>query len=159
VLLERALTGLDLAAEAALLASASHIAPPPLAKLPQLGRPLVSGLDAVLLLHSSDDALMLQRVLGSRLDPVTGEPDWLGVSAASKLLRHAGCTCTMGGHSTHTSPAPFKQGACITWISIHRQQTAPASQSAWCLWQGRTLDLHRCAQGAWLGGWGRPLKD
>ena len=42
-LLETALTGLDLAAERALIASASILAPPPLSTLPDLNRPLPSG--------------------------------------------------------------------------------------------------------------------
>lgn len=71
-LLEKALTGLDLAAEQELLREASVISPAPAAKLPQLQRPLLSGLDAVLLLDCADEALALQRVLGRRLDPVTG---------------------------------------------------------------------------------------
>jgi hypothetical protein len=72
VLLEKALTGLDLTAEQELLQGASVIAPPPVAKLPQLQRPLLSGLDAVVLLECADEGLALQRVLGRRLDPVTG---------------------------------------------------------------------------------------
>lgn len=72
VLLEKALTGLDLSAEQELLQGASVIAPPPVAKLPQLQRPLLSGLDAVVLLECADEGLALQRVLGRRLDPVTG---------------------------------------------------------------------------------------
>lgn len=42
-LLEAALTGLDLPAERALIASASRLAPPPPATLPDLNRPLPSG--------------------------------------------------------------------------------------------------------------------
>lgn len=42
-LLEGALTGLDLAAERALIASASRLAPPRPATLPDLHRPLSSG--------------------------------------------------------------------------------------------------------------------
>lgn len=42
-LLETALTGLDLAAERALIASASVLAPPPPSTLPDLNRPLPSG--------------------------------------------------------------------------------------------------------------------
>ena len=42
-LLETALTGLDLAAERALIASASLLAPPPPSTLPDLNRPLPSG--------------------------------------------------------------------------------------------------------------------
>lgn len=71
-LLEKALTGLDLAAEQELLCGASVISPAPAAKLPQLQRPLLSGLDAVLLLDCADEAQALQRVLGRKLDPVTG---------------------------------------------------------------------------------------
>jgi hypothetical protein len=76
VLLEKALTGLDLAAEQELLEGASLIAPPPAAKLPQLQRPLLSGLDAVILLDCAQEMLALQRVLGKRVDPVTGEGGW-----------------------------------------------------------------------------------
>jgi hypothetical protein len=76
VLLEKALTGLDLAAEQELLEGASLITPPPAAKLPQLQRPLLSGLDAVILLDCAQETLALQRVLGKRLDPVTGEKGW-----------------------------------------------------------------------------------
>jgi hypothetical protein len=76
VLCEKALTGLDLAAEQELLEGASLIAPPPAAKLPQLQRPLLSGLDAVILLDCAQEMLALQRVLGKRVDPVTGEGGW-----------------------------------------------------------------------------------
>lgn len=72
VLLEKALTGLDLSAEQELLQGASLIVPPPASKLPQLQRPLLSGLDAVILLDCDQETLALQRVLGRRLDPVTG---------------------------------------------------------------------------------------
>ncbi|WIA32870.1 hypothetical protein OEZ86_006044 [Tetradesmus obliquus] len=72
VLLEKALTGLDLAAEQALVDWASLVAPPPLDALPQLQRPLVSGLDAVLVLSCKDEALAAKRALGRRLDPATG---------------------------------------------------------------------------------------
>lgn len=76
VLLEKALTGLDLAAEQALVDGASLVAPPPLDALPQLQRPLVSGLDAVLVLSCKDEALAAKRALGRRLDPATGGTDW-----------------------------------------------------------------------------------
>jgi adenylate kinase family enzyme len=72
VLLEKALTGLELAAEQALVDEVSLVAPPPLDALPQLQRPLVSGLDAVLVLGCKDEALVAKRALGRRLDPVTG---------------------------------------------------------------------------------------
>jgi hypothetical protein len=72
VLLEKALTGLDLAAEQALVDGASLVAPHPLDALPQLQRPLVSGLDAVLVLGCKDEALAAKRALGRRLDPTTG---------------------------------------------------------------------------------------
>jgi adenylate kinase family enzyme len=73
VLLEKALTGLDLAAEQALVDGASLVAPPPLDVLPQLQRPLLSGLDAVLVLGCADEAVAAKRALGRRLDPTTGE--------------------------------------------------------------------------------------
>jgi hypothetical protein len=72
-LLERALTGLDLEAEAQVVREASRIAPPPPESLPQLQRPLTSGLDAVLVLGLSDPALALKRALGRRVDPLTGK--------------------------------------------------------------------------------------
>ncbi len=71
--LERALTGLDLDSEADLLQNASQVAPPPEGVLPQLQRPLVSGLDAVLVLSLADEATAVKRALGRRLDPNTGE--------------------------------------------------------------------------------------
>ena len=50
-LLEGALTGLDLAAERALIASASRLAPPRPATLPDLHRPLSSGSRCVCSMH------------------------------------------------------------------------------------------------------------
>jgi hypothetical protein len=84
-LLEKALTGLDLAAEQELLHSTSVISPAPAAKLPQLQRPLLSGLDAVLLLDCADEALAPQRVLGRRLDPVTGADTGTDLQGTSLL--------------------------------------------------------------------------
>ncbi|EFJ52136.1 hypothetical protein VOLCADRAFT_103155 [Volvox carteri f. nagariensis] len=72
VLLERMLTGLDLESEQALIDSASTVAPPPSSALPQVGRPLVSGLDAVIVCDLADPELALKRALGRRLDPDTG---------------------------------------------------------------------------------------
>jgi hypothetical protein len=72
-LLEKALTGLDLAAEQALVDGASLVAPPPLDVLPQLQRSLLSGLDAALVLGCGDEAVAAKRALGRRLDPTTGE--------------------------------------------------------------------------------------
>ncbi|GIL73035.1 hypothetical protein Vretimale_4669 [Volvox reticuliferus] len=72
VLLERLLTGLDLDSEQALIDAASTVAPPPASALPQVGRPLVSGLDAVLVCDLADPELALKRALGRRLDPETG---------------------------------------------------------------------------------------
>ncbi|KAL6765964.1 protein associated with central pair microtubule complex [Haematococcus lacustris] len=72
-MLEQALTGLDLAAEQALVDRASKVAPPPPEALPQLSRSLVSGLDAVLVLGLTDPGLVLKRALGRRLDPATGK--------------------------------------------------------------------------------------
>eukprot|EP00955_Chlamydomonas_euryale_P020921 221647-Chlamydomonas_euryale.AAC.1 len=71
-LLEAALTGLDLASEAAVVAAASVIAPPPPGALPQMQRPLLSGLDAVLVLGLTDEAAALKRAVGCRVDPATG---------------------------------------------------------------------------------------
>jgi hypothetical protein len=70
--LERALTGLDLASEAALAGAASLLAPPPRDALPLLERPLASGLDAAVLLSCGDEAAAAGRALGRRIDPVTG---------------------------------------------------------------------------------------
>jgi hypothetical protein len=70
--LERALTGLDLTAEAALVEGASRLAPPPPDALPQLARPLVSGLDAVVALEGVDEGAAVARALGRRLDRATG---------------------------------------------------------------------------------------
>ena len=58
-LLETALTGLDLAAERALIASASLLAPPPPSTLPDLNRPLSSGNCACGLLIIVNDTRML----------------------------------------------------------------------------------------------------
>ncbi len=70
--LERALTGLDLGAEASLVAGASRLARPPADALPQLERPLTSGLDAVVVLECGDEGVAVGRALGRRVDPVTG---------------------------------------------------------------------------------------
>ncbi|GLC51118.1 hypothetical protein PLESTB_000467700 [Pleodorina starrii] len=72
VMLERLLTGLDLDSEQALIDAASIVAPPPASALPQVGRPLVSGLDAVVVCGLADPELALKRALGRRLDPDTG---------------------------------------------------------------------------------------
>lgn len=73
MLLEKSLTRLDTAAEQVLVDEASVVAPPPLDALPQLQRPLLSGLDAVILLGCDDESIAVKRVLGRRLDPETGE--------------------------------------------------------------------------------------
>lgn len=72
VLLEKALTGLDLASEEALAAGASLVAPPPSNKLPVLERPLVSGLSAVVVLGGVEEEAATARALGRRRDPMTG---------------------------------------------------------------------------------------
>ncbi|KAG2499886.1 hypothetical protein HYH03_002175 [Edaphochlamys debaryana] len=72
VLLERMLTGLNLDSEQELIEGASTIAPPPPSALPQMARPLVSGLDAVVVCSLADPELALKRALGRRLDPQTG---------------------------------------------------------------------------------------
>eukprot|EP00775_Hariotina_reticulata_P002553 gene2553-2855_t len=71
-LLEKALTGVDTTAERALVEGASLVAPPPKDALPQLERPLVSGLDAVLVLAFEDEELAIKRAVGRRVDPATG---------------------------------------------------------------------------------------
>ncbi|KAF5829801.1 hypothetical protein DUNSADRAFT_15464, partial [Dunaliella salina] len=73
VALERALTGLDLQAEQAVVEQASRVAPPPPEALPQVNRTLVSGLDAVIVLEVADFTIALKRALGRRLDPMTGK--------------------------------------------------------------------------------------
>lgn len=73
VALEKALTGLDLEAEQCLLDGASLLAPPPPDALPQLDRPLASGLDAVIVLECEDEGMAVGRALGQRVDPITGE--------------------------------------------------------------------------------------
>lgn len=72
VLLERALSGLDLDSETAFIAQASVTAPPPPDALPNLTRSLVSGLDAVLFLALPDAEVVVKRALGGRIDPLTG---------------------------------------------------------------------------------------
>lgn len=99
-LLEKALTGLDLAAEQQLVQGASLIAPPPACKLPQLHRPLLSGLDAVIMLDCADETLALQRVLGRRQDPVTGAVT--GCFACNALS-----VCVMWQHAV-ASPVVFR---------------------------------------------------
>ena len=77
-LLERALTGLDLDKEEERRAAQSHIAPPPPGSLLQHSRPLLSGLDAVLVLCLTerevgrDESAALKRALGRRMDPTNG---------------------------------------------------------------------------------------
>ena len=74
-LLEKALTGLDLESEQQLVQGASVVVPPPLEQLPLLERPLVSGLDAVVVLEcggEEEEEVAVQRSLGRRLDPQTG---------------------------------------------------------------------------------------
>jgi hypothetical protein len=109
-LLEQALTGLDLAAETALHTHASRLAPPPLSRLPQLARPLVSGLDAVLLLECGDVELAVARVLGCRLDPVTGAQEgcWAleaGAQLTCMLARCHVATCCAHAFAATTRPA------------------------------------------------------
>ncbi|MEW5317265.1 MAG: hypothetical protein WDW38_008576 [Sanguina aurantia] len=72
-LLEQMLTGLDLEGEQSLIEAASRLAPPPPSALPQLRRPLTSGLDAVIVLGLADDMLTLKRAVGRRVDPTTGK--------------------------------------------------------------------------------------
>jgi hypothetical protein len=75
VLLEKALTGLDLGSEQQLVKGGSVVVPPPIEQLPLLERPLVSGLDAVVVLdcEGEEEEVAVQRSLGRRLDPQTGE--------------------------------------------------------------------------------------
>lgn len=88
--LERLLTGLDLVSEAALASGASLLAPPPRDALPLLGRPLASGLDAVILLECGDEAAAAGRALGRRVDPVTGGRPSAGAGRAFALSIYAG---------------------------------------------------------------------
>eukprot|EP00854_Cymbomonas_tetramitiformis_P007823 gene7823-9291_t len=72
VLLEKALTGLDLDYEASVKAKASVLAPPP--KDPaEDTRLLVSGLDKVVALKCKDEAVGLKRAVGRRMDPKDGK--------------------------------------------------------------------------------------
>ena len=73
VLLEKALTNLDLEEEATMRSRQSVIAPPGARSVPDEDRTLVSGLDAVIFLSVSDESVALRRALGGRLDPETGK--------------------------------------------------------------------------------------
>jgi hypothetical protein len=84
VLLEKALTGLDLASEEALTAGASLVAPPPANKLPVLERALVSGLSAVVVLGGVEEEAATARALGRRRDPMTG--GWVGGRQVGPVL-------------------------------------------------------------------------
>jgi hypothetical protein len=88
LLLEKALTGLDTTAERALVEGASLVAPPPRDALPQLERPLVSGLDAVLVLSCEDEELAIKRALGRRVDPTTGGAAAQRVACHIYISRH-----------------------------------------------------------------------
>jgi adenylate kinase family enzyme len=57
----------------AFIDASSELAPAPADCLPLVGRSLTSGLDAVLLLEAPSEQLTLDRLLGRRMDPVTGE--------------------------------------------------------------------------------------
>ena len=72
VLLEKALTNLDLNEEASQRSRQSVIAPPGARGVPDEDRMLVSGLDAVVVLSVSDESVALRRALGGRLNPETG---------------------------------------------------------------------------------------
>lgn len=96
ILLEKALTGLDLSAEQELVDKASVVAPPPLDVLPQLQRPLLSGLDAVLVLGCEDEGMAVKRALGKRLDPTTGG-NWAHWRCAVCGNRVA-CTAPLDSH-------------------------------------------------------------
>lgn len=63
VALERLLSGLDLEAEKALIDGASRIAPPPSDLLPDIHRPLTSGLDAVFLLNAVNADQLVERAI------------------------------------------------------------------------------------------------
>lgn len=71
-LLERALTSLDLEQEAARRQQASLVAPPPADAFPDPDRPLMSGLDAVIVIGMADDTVAIRRAIGRRVDPMTG---------------------------------------------------------------------------------------
>jgi hypothetical protein len=68
VLLEKALTGLDLSKEEARMNNASRVAPPPPEKIDaNLNRALLSGLDHVVVLSVSDEETVLKRAVGRRV--------------------------------------------------------------------------------------------
>jgi hypothetical protein len=145
VLLEKALTGLDLSAEQELLQGASLIVPPPASKLPQLQRPLLSGLDAVILLDCADETLALQRVLGRRLDPVTGAAACLQPCSALTLARRLGPAnsddLARQPASDFMGPPPTvlccPQASSSTWTLTRHPSPTLALLSGWCSHQGR----------------------
>lgn len=120
MLLEQALTGLDLDKEAALVASASRLAPAPQGALPQLTRPLLSGLDAVLVLGLTDEATALKRALGRRLDPQVGGRAAVGRAAE----RSTAC-------SEHRLDLASAYHDCtvfsVGWPAEHQQPCKPSS--------------------------------
>ena len=73
VLFEKAFSGLDLEGEAAYAASASLIAPPATPALPPPHRPLTSCLDTAVILELDDPELSIERAIGQRLDPESGQ--------------------------------------------------------------------------------------
>ena len=70
---ERAISKLDLDAEAAYAAAAARTAPPPPDAFPPADRPLASCLDTVVILELEDHELVLDRAVGLRVDPQSGE--------------------------------------------------------------------------------------
>eukprot|EP00892_Ulva_mutabilis_P002600 jgi/Ulvmu1/12340/UM089_0024.1 len=71
--LEKALTGLDMAAEEAYVAGASFIAPPSSSAFLSPTRPIKSCLDSVVVLELENSEVAVERAVGRRMDPETGK--------------------------------------------------------------------------------------
>jgi hypothetical protein len=136
--LERALTGLDLEAEAGLLERASRLAPPPPDALPQLGRPLASGLDAVVALEGVGDAAAVARALGRRVDPLTGELGWgelwngVTLQHTSQPARHQPLLPTppcshWRAHARGMQPSHPRASTRATGAVYHQEHAPPPS--------------------------------
>lgn len=71
--LEKALTGLNVAAEEAYAAGASRVAPPGAAAFLSPSRPIKSCLDTVVVLELENSEVAVERAVGRRMDPETGK--------------------------------------------------------------------------------------